>query len=504
MAKSKYLTAPVPSKNMPPSIPYIMVSEATERYAFYAFDAILALFLINNLLNWSGKPANLTEEQAMEWKHYFKAAAYLAPLIGSLISDLFIGKFKTIITFSIVYCLGFLAITIDQTYLGTMIGLGLIALGSGIIKPCLSANVGDQFGKSNENLITRAYNIFYWAVNVGALFSMAISPWIYDKYRDVRIALGMPGIFMVLTTITYWIGRKSIVDIPPKGKGFLKDLINFSELRGRVTFKDLKSIKGWLVIKDWLRKQEGLMVIVRLSVFLFLFIAVFWSLFDQTTSKWIYQAEKMNLNFLKWNISDQTFIGSILSKLWGLNQVEWKILPAQMQAANCIFVLLTIPLFAYIVYPLINRFFHLTPIRKIAIGFFIAIPSFAIPAMVEKWIQAGSQPTIWWQMLAYWFMTAGEVLISIPALEFAYTQAPKSMKSFISSLYLLSISLGNLFIALVNKFIQNPDGTVKLEGPNYYWFFTILLLATGIVFCFVVQFYRGKTYIQDEEPADAK
>ncbi len=476
MAKNKYLTAPVPSKKMPPSIPYIMVSEATERYAFYAFDAILALFLINNLMDWNGNPANLTEEKAMEWKHYFKAAVYFTPLIGSLISDLFLGKFRTIIAFSIVYCLGFLAITVDQTYLGTMIGLGLIALGSGIIKPCLSANVGDQFGKSNQNLITRAYNIFYWAVNVGAFFSMAISPWIYDKYNDVRIALGIPGIFMVLTTITYWAGRKSMVHIPPKGKVFLKDLFS----------------------------KEGILVIVRLSLFLFIFVAVFWSLFDQTTSKWVYQAEKMNLNFLKWNISDQTFVGSILSKLGGLNQVEWKILPAQMQAANCILVLITIPFFAYIVYPLINRFFHLTPIRKIAIGFFVAIPSFAIPALLEKWILDGIQPTIWWQVLAYWFITAGEVMISIPALEFAYTQAPKSMKSFISSLNLLSISLGNLFVSLVNKFIQNPDGTVKLKGPNYYWFFTILLLATGIVFCFVVQFYRGKTYIQDETESESQ
>ncbi len=476
MAKSKYLTAPLPSKKMPPSTPYIMVSEATERYAFYAFDAILALFLINNLLNWEGNPANLTEEKAIEWKHYFKAAVYFTPLIGSLISDLFLGKYRTIIAFSIVYCLGFVAITIDQTYLGTMIGLGLIALGSGIIKPCLSANVGDQFGKSNQNLITKAYNIFYWAVNVGAFFSMAISPWIYDKYNDVRIALGVPGVFMVLTTITYWMGRKSMVHIPPKGKVFFKDLLS----------------------------KEGLLAIVRLSLFLFIFVAVFWSLFDQTTSKWIYQAEKMNLTFLKWNISDQSFFGSLLSKLGGLNQVEWKILPAQMQAANCILVLITIPLFAYIVYPLINRFFRLTPIRKIAIGFFITLPSFAIPAVLEKWILEGAQPTIWWQVLAYWFITAGEVMISIPALEFAYTQAPKSMKSFISSLNLLSVSLGNLFISLVNKFIQNPDGTVKLKGPNYYWFFTILLLATGVVFCIVVQFYRGKTYIQDEASMEAE
>ena len=94
-------------------------------------------------------------------------------------------------------------------------------------------------------------------------------------------------------------------------------------------------------------------------------------------------------------------------------------------------------------------------------------------------------------------------MISIPALEFAYTQAPKSMKSFISSLYLLSISLGNLFISLVNRFIQNPDGTVKLKGPNYYWFFTILLLVTGVLFCIAVQFYKGKTYIQDEAPAES-
>ena len=470
MAKTEYLTAPVPSKKMPSSMPPIMATEAFERYAFYAFDAILALYLIHNLLNLKGELANLSEEKAMEWKHYFKAGVYFTPLIGSLISDLFLGKFRTIIAFSVVYCLGFLAITIDQTYVGTMIGLGLISLGAGIIKPCLSANVGDQFGHSNQNLITKAFNLFYWMVNLGAFFSMLISPWIYDKYDDVRIALGMPGIFMLIATLIYWFGRKSMVHIPPKGKDFLKDL----------------------------KSKEGIFVILRLSFFIFIFIAVFWSLFDQTTSKWIYQAEKMNLIFFKWNFSDKTFIGSVLSKLGGLNQVEWKILPAQMQAANCIFVLLTIPFFTYIVYPIINKFFRLTPIRKIAIGFFVAIPSFAIPAILEKWIQTGEQPTIWWQMLAYWFMTAAEVMISIPSLEFAYTQAPKSMKSFISSLQLLSVSLGNLFISLVNKFIQNPDGTVKLEGPSYYWFFTILMFATGIVFCIVIQFYKGKTYIQDE------
>ena len=93
---------------------------------------------------------------------------------------------------------------------------------------------------------------------------------------------------------------------------------------------------------------------------------------------------------------------------------------------------------------ILNRDERLQQYKQIAIGFFVALPSFAIPAMLEKWINNGAQPTIWWQMLAYWFITAGEVLISIPSLEFAYTQAPKSMKSLISSLYLLAVSLGNL------------------------------------------------------------
>lgn len=474
MSKTEYLTAPLPSKKSPPSMPYIMLNEAAERYAFYSFDAILALFLLHGLRDMAGNLTNLTEETAMEYKHYFTSAAYFAPVIGSLISDLFWGKFKTIIIFSAVYCVGFLAIILDQTYLGTIIGLGLIATGTGIIKPCLSSNVGDQFGQSNKHLIGTAYNIFYWAINVGAFFSLLISPWIYDKY-GARMAFAIPGIFMIIATIIYFSGRKKLVHIPPKGKVFLEDALS----------------------------KEGILIILRLSFFLFIFVAVYWALFSQSSSKWVYQAGKMNLNFISWNLSPDAGLGALLSKI-GLHQFNWKILPAQMQAVNCILVLTTIPFFALVVYPLMNKFFNLTPLRKIAIGFFIAVPSFAIPALVEGWIEQGAQPTIWWQVLAYWFLTAGEVLISIPTLEFAYTQAPKSMKSFIASLNLLSISLGNLFISGVNRFIRNPDGTLKLEGPNYYWFWTILLFVTGILFCIAVQFYKGKTYIQDEAPPETE
>ena len=92
-------------------------------------------------------------------------------------------------------------------------------------------------------------------------------------------------------------------------------------------------------------------------------------------------------------------------------------------------------------------------------------------------------------------------MLSVTHLEFAYTQAPKKMKSLVMCTYLGSISLGNAFAAAVNFFIQNPDGSVKLKGAAYFHFFVIVMLATAVLFLFVSQFYRGKTYIQDEAEA---
>ena len=100
--------------------------------------------------------------------------------------------------------------------------------------------------------------------------------------------------------------------------------------------------------------------------------------------------------------------------------------------------------------------------------------------------------------LAHLILAASEIMVSITCLEFSYTQAPKKMKSFIMSVFLLSISMGNTFTALVNKFIQNPDGSSKLAGASYFWFFTITMLVTAIGFIFVASAYREKTYIQDE------
>ena len=91
-------------------------------------------------------------------------------------------------------------------------------------------------------------------------------------------------------------------------------------------------------------------------------------------------------------------------------------------------------------------------------------------------------------------------MVSITSLEFAYTQAPKAMKSIMMSLYLLSISAGNAFTALVHVFIANPDGTVKLQGAAYYNFFAALSIGCVAVFIVVAKRYREKSYLQGDMP----
>jgi hypothetical protein len=110
-------------------------------------------------------------------------------------------------------------------------------------------------------------------------------------------------------------------------------------------------------------------------------------------------------------------------------------------------------------------------------------------------------PSVGWQLLAYVVITAAEILVSITCLEFSYTQAPPQMKSLVMSLYLLSVSLGNLFTALVNTFSQDAAGNSLLTGAAYYWFFCGCMAVATILFLPLLWTYRPREYLQDEASA---
>ena len=444
---NKYRTAPWPSTQAPPGIPFIIGNEGAERFSFYGMRAILVVFMTQYLMNASGELELMGEAEAKGWFHLFVSAVYFLPLLGALISDGLLGKYRTIIALSIVYCFGHLVLAIDHTRLGLAMGLALIAIGSGGIKPCVSAHLGDQFGPSNQHLLGKLFGWFYFSINLGSFLSILATPWLMDVYGP-SVAFAVPGVLMLAATIVFWLGRYRFVHIPPGGRHFVREV--FSEV--------------------------GLKALGRLTM-IYVFVSMFWALFDQTASAWVLQAQHM----------DRVILGK-------------EILPAQIQAANPLLVMLLIPVFSYWVYPAINRFFALNELRKIAIGLFVTVAAFAIPTALQVNIDNGGTPHIAWQLLAYVVLTSAEVMVSITCLEFSYTQAPKTMKSFVMAFFMLSIAAGNLFTSAVNFFIQHEDGGSKLSGADYYWFFTLLMFGTAVMFTLVARFYKGHTYIHEELP----
>src|SRR5260370_23524158 len=165
MAKSEYLTAPLKTDRMPPGVPYIVGNEAAERFSYYGMNSILVPFMTTYLLSASGTFDLMPPEQAEGWYHTFVFCAYGLSLLGAFLADAVLGKFRTVFYLSIVYCFGHLTLALLHTRVGLLIGLGLIAFGAGGIKPCVSANVGDQFGASHQHLLARLYTLLYFSVN---------------------------------------------------------------------------------------------------------------------------------------------------------------------------------------------------------------------------------------------------------------------------------------------------------------------------------------------------
>jgi POT family proton-dependent oligopeptide transporter len=238
-----------------------------------------------------------------------------------------------------------------------------------------------------------------------------------------------------------------MVHVPPAGLGYLKE-----------TFS-----------------KEGLITLGRIAM-VYVFILFFWALWDMSNGiEWTLQAQKMDLHFLGMELQ-----------------------AAQVQTANPILILLFIPLVNYVIYPFIDKFFPLTPLRKIGIGLFLTAGSFAVIVYAQHLIDLNLKPTIWWQMLAYVILTLGEAMVSITGLEFSYTQAPNSMKSSVMALWLFAIASGNLFDARFNAWDVNPDGTTKLTEFQFFSFFTILMFVAACCFVVFACFYKGKTHLQSQ------
>lgn len=361
----------------PSAVWYILGNEFCERFSYYGMHAILVIYLTQML--------KMDDDSATAVYHAFNMLCYFSPLFGAMLADSLLGKYRTILYVSIIYAVGNVTVAITSIpavlavvkTAGPMIGLLLIALGTGGIKPCVSAFGGDQFTADQEHLLQSYFSIFYFAINLGSLLSMIVTPMLrgdvscfgQDCYM---LAFGVPALLMILSIALFYCGRNKYKKVPPEGNIVL--LVSCAV--GNAIKNKVKSIgsgekrEHWM---DYAKKDydsnlvEDIKALFKV-LFMFLPLPVFWTLFDQQGSRWTLQAEEMDGN---------------LGKFGTLK-------PDQVQALNPVFILIMIPIFENIVYPLLRKCNLLVrPLQRMCAGMLLAACSFVMAAFIQIAIQRG-------------------------------------------------------------------------------------------------------------------
>uniref|UniRef100_A0A8C7LC64 Solute carrier family 15 member 1 n=1 Tax=Oncorhynchus kisutch TaxID=8019 RepID=A0A8C7LC64_ONCKI len=347
---------------------FIVVNEFCERFSYYGMRAVLVLYF-RYFLKWD-------DDLATSIYHTFIALCYLTPILGAIVADSWLGKFKTIVYLSIVYTVGQVVMAVsaihditDTDRDGTpdnmtfhvamsMVGLFLIALGTGGIKPCVAAFGGDQFEDHQEKQRSTFFSIFYLSINAGSLLSTVITPilrgqecGIHSQQKCYPLAFGVPAALMVVALIVFIMGSGMYNKTAPKGNIMLEvcKCIGFAiKNRFRHRSKTFPKREHWM---DWADEKYDKLLVAQVKMvlkvlFLYIPLPMFWTLFDQQ----------------------------------GILMVQ----PDQMQTVNPILILALVPIMDSLVYPLIKKcHLNFTPLKRMTVGMLIAALAFVAAALLQ-------------------------------------------------------------------------------------------------------------------------
>jgi proton-dependent oligopeptide transporter, POT family len=510
---------------MPRQIPYIIGNEACERFSFYGMRNILVPFLISSVLL-AYLPEADRDGAAKDIFHTFVIGVYFFPLLGGWLSDRFFGKYNTVLWLSLVYCAGHACLALfEENRTGFYTGLFLIALGSGGIKPLVSAFVGDQFDQTNKAKAKVVYDAFYWTINFGSFFASLLMP-IFLRNYGASIAFGIPGLLMFIATAIFWAGRHKYVHVPPSppdpdsflnvvrsalfgpapGKGLgtatgiagvVLAIASLALIPSAGFVKAILIGLGLLIALGGIGASlqlgrargahpelaiEGVRAVLRILI-VFALVTPFWSLFDQKASTWVLQGQTMHIPHEVW--------------WWP----SWLVVTAgQMQALNPIMVMLLIPFNNLVLYPLLRRMgFEPTALRRMGFGIAFSGVAWVAAGIIQLWIDGGDPVSLAWQILPYLLLTFGEVLVSATGLEFAYSQAPRAMKGTIMSFWLLSVSYGNLWVLMTNAAVRNDAviGQIASTGLSEHAFLMFFFAGFAFLAALVFALYARSYPMQD-------
>lgn len=486
---------------------FIIFSEFCERMAFYGFQGSLVLFL-TRVLHYSTGSADV---QASIWNGF----CYLTPLLGGWLADSKMGRFNAIMTFISIYMVGMVLVSLSaQSFISSAAlffpALYIVALGTGGIKPNVSTFGADQFDDrdpSDRKAKASYFNWFYFSINFGAFISHTAIAYLC---QNVSFGLGfaVPSGAMAVAIVVFYIGKRRYKILPPQGSVFSRFLAILWEAGW--TRRRTQGVVHWL---DKATRAQGgsyeetdvadAKSVTRLFPFLGLLV-IYWGVYAQMSTTFFNQGCQMDLA-----------LGSLTIPVSALNLF------------NTVGIIILIPVLDKLVYPALKRVGIVpTLLQKIGVGFIFATLSMVVAAFVEMkrldvyhegrligdTVCVEKNPpqavdlSVFVQIPQYTLVGISEVLASVTALEFFYTQAPDSMKSVCAALNLVTTALGQWLMAVLVPLVNlNPNQKWIDHDANHSHFDWFFWLMSGLMFGNTLLFVwasRGYEYRAQEEPED--
>ncbi|MGH1362652.1 MAG: peptide MFS transporter [Calditrichia bacterium] len=446
-------------KDQPRGLPVLFFTEMWERFSYYGMRAILILFLTAEV---STGGFGLTTELSGAIYGMYTALVYLLALPGGWIADKLIGQKMAVYYGGIIIALGHfsMAVPMQATF---YLGLMLIVVGTGLLKPNVSAIVGDIYPEGGARR-DAGFSIFYMGINLGAFLGPIIVSYLGENPSfGWHWGFGAAGVGMVAGLVQYRRGMKHLEGAgeiePPTGelRSALMRQLAFGVIAlvaiGGI-FAVLHQTAGWDLTKiaeyigyfglalgilwflaQWASTQWDAAEKKRLGVVFLLFIgaAVFWSGFEQAGS---------SLNLFA-NDMTERMMGSFLVP------AGW------LQSVNALFIIIFAPIFGSLWVWLSNRSQEPNIATKFGLGLLLLAVGFLVMAWASQYTVDGAKVGMGWLIATYFFHTVGELCLSPVGLSSVTKLSPKPLAGQAMGIWFLGAALGNLFAGLIGGQFDN-------------------------------------------------
>lgn len=371
----------------------LFLTEMWERFSFYGMRAILVLFLVDHArggLGWS-------QATALQVYGINLMAVYVLGIPGGIIADRYIGQRAAVLWGAVLQCIGHFLLALGSEHM-FLLGLGFIALGTGLLKPNISTMVGGLYAQGDARR-DAGFTIFYMGINIGAAVAASIVGFVGEVY-GWHYGFSLAGFGMLIGIATFMGGSKYL-----KGVGVAAP----QSQKKQHTVQQASSFTK----EEWDR-----LVLIVISL---IAVCAFFAAFEQAGGL---------MNLYTKQYTDRHVGG-------------WEIPASIFQSLNPIFVILLGPIVALAWIKLAKPYPHLSSIYKMGIGNVIIGFGFLfmVGAVLERQGSLTDQSGMHWVVAAYLFHTIGELCLSPVSLSFITKVAPQRIKASMMGIYFATIGI---------------------------------------------------------------